>query len=78
LRLGSLLDQISKAVDGSSVVIHGNFNVNLDRVDDGTYYMATLDKSLAKCTATAGLETHTMSHTFRSYGNFTPHLTGDL
>jgi hypothetical protein len=66
LRLGSLLDQISKAGDGSRVVIHGNFNVDLDRVDDGTYYMATLAKSLAECTATAGLETHTKSHTFWS------------
>jgi hypothetical protein len=67
LRLGSLLDQISKAADGSRVVIHGDFNVDLDRVrvDDGTYYMATLAKSLAKCTAVAGLETHTTSHTFR-------------
>jgi hypothetical protein len=78
LRLGSLLDQISKAADGSRVVIHSNFNVDLDRVDNGSYYMATLAKSLAECTATAGLETHTTSHTFRSYGNFTPHPAGDL
>jgi hypothetical protein len=47
LRLGSLLDQISKAADGSRVVIHGDFNVDLDRVDNGSYYMATLAKSLA-------------------------------
>jgi hypothetical protein len=73
LRLGSLLDQLSKAADGSRVLIHGNFNIDLDRVDDEKYYMATLAKSLAECTATTGLETHTMSHTFRSYVNFTPH-----
>jgi exonuclease III len=78
LRLGSLLDQISKAADGSRVVIHGDFNFDLDRVDDGTYYMATLAKSLAEFMATAGLETHTTSHTFRLYGNFTPHPAGDL
>jgi hypothetical protein len=78
LRLGSLLHQISKATDGSWVVIHGDFNVDLDRVDDSAYYMATLAKSLAKCTSTDGLETHTESHTFRSYGNFTPHPAGDL
>jgi hypothetical protein len=78
LRLGSLLDQISKAADGSRVVIHGDFNVDLDRVDDGMYYMATLAKSHAECTATAGLEMHTTSHTFRSYVNFTPHPAGDV
>jgi hypothetical protein len=58
LRLGSLLQQMSKAADSSRVFIHGDFNVDLDRVDDGTYYMATLTKSLAECMATAGLETH--------------------
>jgi hypothetical protein len=75
LRLEALLHHISKAADGR-VVIHGNFNVNLDRVDDSAYYMATLAKTLTECTSTAGLETHTTSHTFRSYGNFTP--AGDL
>jgi hypothetical protein len=78
LRLGSLLHQISKAADGSRVVIHRNFNVNLDQVEDSAYYMATLPKSLAECTATAGLETDTTSHTFWSYVNFTPHPAGDL
>jgi hypothetical protein len=78
LGLGSLLQQISKAADGSRVVIHGDFNVDLDRVDEGTYYMATLAKSLAECTATAGLETHATPPTFRSYGNFIPHPAGDL
>jgi hypothetical protein len=78
LRLGSLLHQISKAADGSRVVIQGNFNVDLDRVDNSAYYMATLAKSLAECTATAGLETHDTSPTFRSYGNFIPHPAGDL
>jgi hypothetical protein len=78
LRLGSLLEQISKATDGSCVLINGNFNVDLDRVDDSTYYMATLAKSFAECTNTSGLETHTTSPTFRSYGNFIPHPAGDL
>jgi hypothetical protein len=40
--------------------------------------MATLSKLLAKCTATAGLETHATSPTFRSFGNFIPHPAGDL
>jgi hypothetical protein len=78
LRLGTLLDQISKDADGSRVVIHGNFNIDLDRVDDGTYYMATLAKSLAECTAAAGLETHATSPTFRSFGNFTSDATPRL
>jgi hypothetical protein len=48
LRLGSLLHQISKATeDGFRVVIHGDFNVDLDRVNDKTYYMTRLAKSLA-------------------------------
>jgi hypothetical protein len=77
LRLGSLLHQISKATeDGLRVVIHGDFNIDLDRVDDRTYYMATLAKSLAECTASAGLETHATPPTFRSFGNFIP--AGDL
>jgi hypothetical protein len=79
LRLGSLLRQISKATEhGSRIVIHGDFNVDLDRVDGRTYYIAKLAKSLAKCTDTAGLETHTTSPTFWSYGKFVPHLSGDL
>jgi hypothetical protein len=78
LCLGSLLHQISKAADGSCVVIHGDFNVDLDRVDDGTYHMATLAKSLAECTATTGLETHKTLPTFWLYGKFIPNPAGDL
>jgi hypothetical protein len=79
LRLGSLLNQISKATEhGSRVAIHGDFNVDLDRGEERTYYMATLAKSLAECTATASLETHATSPTFRSFGNFVPHPAGDL
>jgi hypothetical protein len=74
LRLEALLHQISKAADGSRVVIHADLNVDLDRVDDSTYYMATLAKTLVECTA--GLEAHTTLHTFWSYGNITP--AGDL
>jgi exonuclease III len=45
LCLGSLLNQISKATEhGSRVAIHGDFNVDLDRGEDRTYYMATLAK----------------------------------
>jgi hypothetical protein len=40
--------------------------------------MATLSKSLAECTANAGLETHTTSPTFRLYGNFTSDVTPRL
>jgi hypothetical protein len=78
LRLEALLPQVSNAADGSRVIIHSNFNVDLDRVDDGTYYMATLARSLAECTTTAGLEAHDMLPTFRSYSNFVPHPGGDL
>jgi hypothetical protein len=77
VRLEALLHQISKAADGSRVGIHDNFNVILDRVDDGTYYMATHARSLAKCTDTANLEAHDTSPTFRSYGNLVPHPAGD-
>jgi hypothetical protein len=78
LRLEALLHQISNAADGSRVIIHGNFNVDLDRVDNGTYYMATLARSLAECTTTAGLEAHVTSHTFSLYGNFTPEETSHV
>jgi hypothetical protein len=84
LRLGSLLTQISKAAEhGSQVVIHGDFNVDLDWEVDKGYYMGSLAKLLAKCTSTAGLETHVTAPTFRLFGNFipqgvTPSLTGDL
>jgi exonuclease III len=78
LRLEALLHQISNAADGSRVIIHGDFNVDLDRVDDGTYYMATHARSLAECTTTAGLEAHVTLPTFLSYGNFVPHPVGDI
>jgi hypothetical protein len=42
------------------------------------YYMATLAKFLAECTATAGLEAHVTPPTFQSFGNFVPHPAGDL
>jgi hypothetical protein len=76
LRLEALLQQISSAADGSRVIIHGDFNLDLDRANDGTYYMATLARSLAECTTTAGLEAHVTLPTFRSYGNFVP--AGDI
>jgi hypothetical protein len=47
LRLGSLLTQISKAAEhGSRVVIHGDFNIDLDRDEDKGYYMASLVRQL--------------------------------
>jgi hypothetical protein len=73
LRLGLLLTQISKAAEHRyRVVIHGDFNVDLDREEDKGYYMASMLTSLAKCTSTAGLETHVTAPTFRSFGNFLP------
>ena len=76
LRLEALLQQISSAADGSRVIIHGDFNLDLDRANDGKYYMATLARSLAECTTTAGLEAHVTLPTFRSYGKFVP--AGDI
>jgi hypothetical protein len=78
LHLEALLHQINMAEDSSRVIIHGNFNVDLDRVDNGTYYMVTHARSLAECTTTAGLEAHVTLPTFWSYGNFVPHPEGDL
>jgi hypothetical protein len=79
LRLGSLLTQISKAAEhGSRVGIHGDFNVDLDRGEDKGYYMAKLAELLAQCMSAAGLEAHITPPTFRSFGNFVPHLAGDL
>jgi hypothetical protein len=73
LRLGSLLTQISKvAENGSRVVVHGDFNVDLDREEDKGYYMASMLTLLAECTSIAGLETHVTAPTFRSFGNFLP------
>jgi hypothetical protein len=57
---------------GSRVVVHGNFNVDLDQAEDKGYYMGAMLTSLAKCTSTAGLETHVTVQTFRSFGNFLP------
>jgi hypothetical protein len=76
LRLEALLHQISNAADGSRVIIHSNFNVDLDQVYEGTYYMAMHARSLAECTTTAGLEAHFTLPTFRSYGKFVPHPAG--
>jgi hypothetical protein len=78
LCLEALLPQISHAADGSRVIIHGDFNVDLDWVDDWTYYMVTIAKTLAECTTTTGLEAHVTLPTFRSYGNFVPHPAGYL
>jgi hypothetical protein len=79
LRLGSLLTQISKAAEhGSRVAIHGDFNVDLDLVEDKGYYMAKLAQSLAECMSAAGLEAHVTSPTFRSFGNFVPHPAGGI
>ncbi len=36
LRLEALLHQISSAADGSRVIIHGDFNLDLDRANDRT------------------------------------------
>jgi hypothetical protein len=68
-----LLTQISKAAEhGSRVVVHKDFNVDLDREEDKGYYMASMLTSLAECTSTAGVETHVTALTFRSFGNFLP------
>ncbi len=72
LRMEALLRQITTAAEGSRVIIHGDFNLDLDRANDGTYYMATLARSLAESTAASGLEAHATPPTFRSYGNFVP------
>jgi hypothetical protein len=72
-RLGLLLSQISKAAEqGFRVVVHGDFNVNLNRAEDKRYYMGAMLTSLAECTTSAGLETHVTVPTFRSFGNFLP------
>jgi hypothetical protein len=58
-RLGLLQSQISKAAEhGAQVVLHGDFNVDLDRAEDKGYYMGAMVTSLAECTTSAGLETH--------------------
>jgi hypothetical protein len=73
MRLELLLTQISKAADhGSRVVVHGDFNVDLDQEEDKGYYMASMLMSLTECTSTAGLETHVTAQKFRSFGNFLP------
>jgi hypothetical protein len=67
---------VKAAEQGSQVVIHGDFNVDLDREEDKGYYMASLAESLTECTSTAGLETHVTAPTFRSFGSFLPR--GDI
>jgi hypothetical protein len=77
-RLEILLSQICKATEHSTrVVVHGNFNLDLDRSDDSRYYMESMLKSLSKCTTSAGLETHSTGPTFRSFGSFCPLQGGD-
>jgi hypothetical protein len=76
-RLEILLSQISKVAEHRArVVLHGNFNINLDRADNNGYKL--------ECTTSAGLETHYTGPTFRSFGSFRPQggdplsLAGDL
>jgi hypothetical protein len=77
-RLEILLSQICKATEhGARVVIHGDFNLDLDQSDNNVYYMGAMLKSLSECTTTAGLETHFTSPTFRLFGSFRPLGGGD-
>jgi hypothetical protein len=72
-RLEILLSQISEAAEhGARVVVHGNFNIDLDRADNKGYYMEAMLTSLAECTTSAGLETHGTGPTFRSFCSFRP------
>jgi hypothetical protein len=69
-RLEILLSQICKATEhGARVIIHGNFNLDLDRSDDNGYYMGAMLTSLSECTTSAGLETHCTGLTFRLFCN---------
>jgi hypothetical protein len=72
-RLGLLKSQISKAAEhGARVVVHGDFNVDLDQAEDKGYYMGAMLTSQAKCTTSAGLATHLTGPTFRLFGSFLP------
>jgi hypothetical protein len=72
-RLVILLSQISKEVEhGAGVVVHCDFNIDLDRADNKGYYMGAMLTSLAKCTTSAGLETLVTGPTFRLFGSFRP------
>jgi hypothetical protein len=78
LRLEILLSQISKAAEhGARVVVHGYFNIDLDRADNNGYYMGAMLMSLSECTTSAGLETHGTGPTFGLFGSFRPR-GGDL
>jgi exonuclease III len=77
-RLQILLSQMSKAAEhGARVVIHGDFNLDLDRSDNNGYYMGAMLTSLSECTTSAGLETHCTGPTFRLFGSFRPPRGGD-
>jgi hypothetical protein len=84
-RFEILLSQICKAAENSArVMVHGVFNVDLDRSGDGGYYMGAMLRSLSECTSSAKLETHLTGPTWRSFGNFCrppqkgdPTLSGD-
>jgi hypothetical protein len=68
-----LLSQISKEAEhGARIVVHGDFNIDLDRADDKGYYMEAMLTSLSECTTSAGLETHGTGPTFRSYSSSCP------
>jgi hypothetical protein len=50
-RLEVLLLQICKATEHSTrVVVHGDFNLDLDRWNNGEHYIGAMLKSLADCT----------------------------
>jgi hypothetical protein len=73
-----LLSQIRKATEHSArVVVHGNFNLDLDRSNDSGYYMGAMLKSLSECTTSSGLETHCTGPTFILFGSFRPPGGGD-
>jgi hypothetical protein len=77
-RLDILLSQIRKATEHCArVVIHGDFNLDLDRSDNSVYYIGAMLKSLSECTTSSGLETHYTSPTFRLFGSFRPQGGGD-
>jgi hypothetical protein len=70
-RLEILLLQICKATEHSArVLVHGYFNLDLDRSNTGGYYVGAMLKSLADCTTPSGLETNHTGPTFRSFSSF--------
>jgi hypothetical protein len=77
-RLEILLLQICKATEHSArVVIHGDFNLDMDQSDDNGYYMGAMLKTLSECMTSSSLETHCTGLTFRSFGSFHPPGGGD-